>query len=219
MTSEQRTIYIDQYLTGEISSKSELERLLLPPDASLEDKQQLDEEVETQKEIIMAIRARGLREMLQRETARRRTARKWRKALAWTGGGATSFAAAAAIALLVVFTPMSRQMYDHSNQFAIQVQEVSVSRGGLGLLDEAYAAICAGDWKQADKIANDIMCQTPKDATGEQQDEYEQAQWVHVQYLMQTKHPIQARRLLRQIAESGGSYSSRAQIILDSLHK
>ena len=60
------TDLIDRYLTGDLGEdeKKELERLLFDDSDSLESKK-LREEMELQKEIILAIQSRGLRECLQ----------------------------------------------------------------------------------------------------------------------------------------------------------
>ena len=60
------TDLIDRYLTGDLGDdeKKELERLLFDDSDSLESKK-FREEMELQKEIILAIQSRGLRECLQ----------------------------------------------------------------------------------------------------------------------------------------------------------
>lgn len=223
ISAEQRIEYIDKYLTGEISSKSELERLLLPPDASLTDKQQLEKEVEMQKEIIMAICSRGLREMLQKEEKQQkeeehqRIVRLWRNTLVWTGGGLAAFSAAAAIALLLIVTPLKEPMYQQSDYYAMQLESAGELRGEERSLDEAYLAISNNDWQRADEIACNIMHQTPRKATEEQQETYQEAQWIHAQYLMHSGSTLRAYRLLHKIAKQDGYYGAKAQDVLDNL--
>lgn len=73
MNTLDRTDKIDDFLLGKMSEKekNEFEKLLSGGDTSLDSKQ-LKQEMELQEDIILAIKERGLKEMLQKEEAKLR---------------------------------------------------------------------------------------------------------------------------------------------------
>jgi hypothetical protein len=115
------TDLIDRYLRNELTEneKNQFEGLLSASDKSLEGKK-LNDEMELQKEIIMAIKARGLKECLQKKEGelRAKRAQKQRRERiirlsSWSLGGAL----VAAIAIFAfITTPMTKIMQEESLQ-------------------------------------------------------------------------------------------------------
>lgn len=217
------TEHIDAYLNGEMPEEEKLqfERLLSDADSSLKD------EMELQRDIILAIQERGLRSMLQRQEAAIRSRRKARRRIAaWCGGLVTSLAVAAVIIFTVIIAPMAIIMSDASEEFAVGIQQSQIMRGGADdeiatLLSDATTAITQDDWSQADKLAAEIMKLTsapmPNRTDDERLEYYEQAEWIHLNCLMHSKRVLKAKRLLKTIANRGGYYSEQAMKILNQL--
>lgn len=213
------TEYIDAYLQGKLSKEEKLqfERLLFDPESSYRD------EMELQQDIILAIQERGLRDMLKKQEAAISKKRTRRRIFAWTGGSLASFMAAAAVFMAVVITPMARIMTATSDQYAQSI--TGMARSGeqtdtlATMFNQACDAIAQDDWQQADSLAQEIMSLSKKTlenyTESERLDYYQNAEWLHVNYLMHTKQTLKARRLLKQIAKRQGNFSQQAENILN----
>ena len=131
MTNLERTKLIDRYLSHEMpeEEKMSFERLLSEGDSSSIDVQNLQKEMELQKEIELAIQERGLREMLKKEEARIRQREHTKRVVIWSiGSGSVITALAAVMLLLLVIAPIARQMQDYSDQYVSNI-EVNITRG------------------------------------------------------------------------------------------
>ena len=216
MNQLEHTEWIDLYLAGTLppADKMEFERLLSDPESSLLSEMQL------QQDIIMAIRERGMREMLQAEECRRH-----RQKLFWRISSVSliSLAMAAALALLLIIAPLARQMFPYSEQYAVTLNNSQAMRSGeitdplLQQLHQAQTFITQNNWREADRLAVEVMKQTKSTETEEQLDLYTDAEWLHDQCLMHLNCPLQARRLLKKIASDNGYYNKQAQNILDKI--
>ena len=225
MTNLEKTILIDRYLAGEMTEEEKVsfERLLSDTDSSYTDKVSLKDEMNLQKEIILAIQERGLREMLQREEAKIKEEeehhRRIRRITLWSlSAGGTSSAIAAVLAFILVISPMAQLMQDYSNQYIAGV-EVYASRGDDELtqsLNEALLLMQSDQWNEAEKIV-DAVYQPTTNADVECQDQYDEAEWLKTVCLMHRGKTIRAKRMLRKIANSDSHYQSRAAELLKSL--
>lgn len=214
---------IDKYLAGQMTEEEKLqfERLLSADDSSLRD------EMELQKEIILAIRRRALKEMLQREEEREHKVYV-RRLIGWTSGSITALAAAAIVIFMIVIAPVRDVFYNSSLQYSQSLQTAEATRGDeldevAALLEQANEAVLTSQWQQADKLALQVMercTQPPADLSEELCVEYyQQAEWLHANYLMHSGRALAAKRLLKHIAKSEGLYSLEAQEILNQLDK
>lgn len=245
MKNIDRTEKIDAYLAGTMSDaeKKEFERLLLDPETSLEDRTNLQDEMELQKEIIHAIRRRGFREMVAKELKKIETEEKEkedadkvnfepikernrrRRAMIWSLGGGSSVLAMAAICLLLItVVPLANLMYDSSNVYYAQVLDAGELRGcpsdTLSVLwAESVSALQQEDLSRADDLALQVMDLCSQPIVGitdnERLDFYQQAEWMHANYLMHNKRIFKAKRLLKKISADGGRFSKQAHDLLE----
>ena len=235
MNAIERTEKIDAYLAGEMSDaeKKDFEGLLLDSDSSLEDRTKLKDEMELQKEIILAIRRRGLREMLQKEEAKikqeedehHKRIKRIKRIIKWVlGGGSSAMSVAAVILVLVTIMPFANLMYNSSNVYYAQALEVgdlrSCQSDTLGIIwTEAISALQQADWSRANDLALQVMELSSQPVAGmidkEKLGYYQQAEWMHANYLMHNKKIFKAKRLLKKIAADGGRFSSQANDILN----
>ena len=231
MNTIERTEMIDAYLAGTMSEaeKKEFERLLLDPETSLEDRTKLQDEMELQKEIIHAIRRRGFREMVAKELEKieadeKEKAHRRKRITIWSLGGSSVFAIAAVCLLLITIAPLANLMYDSSNVYYAQVIDAGELRGcpsdTLSVLwAEAVSALQQDDWSRADNLALQVMDLSTQPFAGmtdkERLDFYQQAEWMHANYLMHNKRIFKAKRLLKKISADGGRFSKQAHDLLE----
>lgn len=231
MNTIERTEMIDAYLAGTMSEaeKKEFERLLLDPETSLEDRTKLQDEMELQKEIIHAIRRRGFREMVAKELDKieaeeKEKAHRRKRITIWSLGGSSVFAIAAVCLLLITFVPLTNLMYDSSNVYYAQVLDAGELRGcpsdTLSILwSESVSALQQGDWSRANDLALQVMDLSTQPIMGmtdkERLDFYQQAEWMHANYLMHNKRIFKAKRLLKKISSEGGRFSKQAHDLLE----
>lgn len=222
------TDLIDRYLRNELTEneKKQFEGLLSASDKSLEGKN-LNDEMELQKEIIMAIQARGLKECLQKKETEIRAKRSQRQRIIKISSWSFASSLVAAVLVLAFITvPMAKIMQAESVDYAASIS--SLSRGAQEsanhiqtLLSSTYTLVSQNQFQQADEQALQLLhlLQTsPTDLTSEEvQDIFEQAQWLHAVCVMNTGKVFKAKKLLHQIANSNSHYASRAQDILDKL--
>jgi hypothetical protein len=222
------TDLIDRYLRNELTEneKKQFEGLLSASDKSLEGKN-LNDEMELQKEIIMAIQARGLKECLQKKETEIRAKRSQRQRIIKISSWSFASSLVAAVLVLAFITvPMAKIMQAESVDYAASIS--SLSRGAQEsanhiqtLLSSTYTLVSQNQFQQADEQALQLLhlLQTsPTDLTSEEvQDIFEQAQWLHAVCVMNTGKVFKAKKLLHQIANSDSHYAVRAQDILDKL--
>lgn len=220
------TDLIDRYLTGDLGDdeKKELERLLFDDSDSLESKK-LREEMELQKEIILAIQSRGLRECLQeKEQQKLYNQQKKGKIIKIFGWSSFSFVAAAVILWAIFIFPIAHNMANLSIQYADQIQ-IESFRGGISndyqqQLILAYTNIADKKFDEAQIIVLSIMDDI--DSVGlieENKDFYDQAQWLNAICEMNSGHVFRVKKMLNQIANSDSFYATQAQDMLDKLKR
>ncbi|MBO5143660.1 MAG: hypothetical protein J6C46_11850 [Clostridia bacterium] len=220
------TDLIDRYLVGELSveEKQDFERLLFDDSDSLESKK-LKGEMELQKEIILAIQARGLKENLRlKEEQIRFKRRKERRNIKIFGLSSFSFVAAAVILWAIFVLPIAHNMANLSIQYADQIQ-IESFRGGISndyqqQLILAYTNIAGKKFDEAQIIVLSIMDDI--DSVGlieENKDFYDQAQWLNAICEMNSGHVFRAKKMLNQIANSDSFYATQAQDMLDKLKR
>ena len=218
---------IDQYLRNELpeSEKKQFDRLLLNPDKSLEGKN-LNDEMELQKEIIMAIQARGLKETLQLKEAEMRAKRKNKQRILRISTWSTAASLVAAVALLaVIITPMVKTMKAESFEYA-KIISTSPTRGAVTndlqmQLFTLYNQISFYQFNEASKTAKQLiqLLQNPPQniSREEAQEIYDEVQWLQTICEMNQGHVFRAKKLLQQIANSDSHYASQAQEFLEKL--
>lgn len=223
------TELIDRYLRNELTEneKNQFEGLLSASDKSLESKN-LDDEMELQKDIIMAIQARGLKECLQKKETELRAKRAQKQRLIRLSSWSFGSALVAAMAILALITiPMAQIMKQESLQYASSI-DISAVRGGVqaqtdplqSQLLNIYSLITQKQFDQANKNVKQLIhdLQTTQDIHSEEHKEiFDQAQWLCAICEMHQGNVFKAKKLLRQIANSDSYYAERAQIILDKL--
>lgn len=228
------TELIDRYLRNELTEneKNQFEGLLSAPDKSLEGIN-LNNEMELQKDIIMAIQARGLRECLQKKETELRAKRAQKQRLIRLSSWSFGSALVAAMAILAFVTiPMAQIMKQESLQYASSIDSSAVRGGAVrGDIQEQtdplqtqllniYSLITQKQFDQANKNVKQLIhdLQTTQDIHSEEHKEiFDQAQWLCAICEMHQGNVFKAKKLLRQIANSDSYYAERAQIILDKL--
>lgn len=232
MKTIERTELIDRYLLGKATAeeKMQVERLLSAPELSLEDRDKFRKEMELQQEIILAVQKQGLKEMLQQADEKDEKAEDKehkthiRRLIGWTSGSITTLAAAAVVVFMIVLAPMRTIFYNSTLQYAESLQNISQTRGdepdGLShQLMMAQMFILEDNWKEADKLAKSIMQETEQSTDVEQRRLYDEAEWLHVQYLMHQKHVLSAKRRVEKIASGNGIYREQAAMVLEQIQK
>jgi hypothetical protein len=230
MNTIERTDKIDAYLAGTMSEaeKKEFEGLLLGSETSLEDRTKLQDEMELQKEIIFAIRRRGFREMVKKDIAEIKQEKdehhqRIKRITIWSLGGSSVLAVAAVCLLLITVVPLANMMYDSSNVYYAQVLDAGELRGcpsdTLSILwSESVSALQQKDWSRADELALQVMGLSRLPIVGMTDDErldfYQQAEWMHANYLMHNKRFFMAKRLLKKISSEGGRFSKQANDLI-----
>ena len=239
MKNSERIEKIRAYLTGEMSEaeKKEFERLLLDPNLSLEDRTKLQDEMELQKEIILAIRHRGLKEMLRREEAKIkqeeaeadkaavRIIHRYRRIVR---AGVSSVIAACFVGLLVI-APQANRLATISNDaelFAAANVEMNEAYSGIKGCDEASEAIlranklmAAGEFKQADKELAQAL-ESMADVTADAAQVWtEKEDMIYLRALCAIKqHKLyRSRRLLNEVVIMNSTHKDEAQQLLNQI--
>jgi CRISPR/Cas system-associated endoribonuclease Cas2 len=225
------TDLIDRYLAGELSveEKQDFERLLFDDSDSLESKK-LREEMELQKEIILAIQSRGLRECLQeKEQQKLYNQQKKGKIIKIFGWSSFSTAIAAVLLWGIFIFPVVQKMENCSIEYAQQIQ-ISAFRGGAtddlhNQLMSAYQNISDKNFEEASQVVLKLKTfitenrSFPYCLSPEEKEIYDQAQWLYVICEMNEGHIFKVRRLLKQIGNSDSFYATQAQDMLDKLKR
>lgn len=227
MNTLDKTDKIDAYLSNQMSSeeRKEFERLLSADSAS-SNSDTMSNEMELQKEIIRAIRERGLREQLQEQEKLMRASRaKKQRIIRLSGWSMGTLSMVAVLCIAFVLVPVAQTMVRLSTNYAQSI-ELSASRGGSAdspqtRLDQVYGLVSQERWSEASPIALSLLEKTTLSQEGldtEECDEvFEQAQWLYTMCEMHQRHIFRAKRLLKQIATNGGHYAEQAQAILNEL--
>ncbi len=227
MTTLDRTEKIDAYLSNQMSSeeKKEFERLLSADDES-SDVGTLCEEMELQRDMITAIRERGLREQLQEQERQMRARRaKTQRIIRLSGWSAGALSMVAVLCLALILVPVAQTMVSLSSGYAQSLEFAPVRGGATDTpqteLEQIYTLLAQGQWSEATPKACALMEQTSVPCgelcEEERQEVYEQAQWLYTICEMHQKHIFRAKRLLKQIAADNGYYSDQAKTMLEQL--
>ena len=222
------TDLIDKYLRNELTEdeKNQFERLLSTSSESLGDKD-LASEVDLQKEIIIAIQARGLKECLQQKEQQIRSQRlRTKRIIKLSSWGISSSFVAAIVVLAMILTPMAKIMKTESSEFAASIT-IPTTRGVNDQSDElqnqlffVYSYISQNQFDQANELALRLIDQiqsSQQKMTPETKEIFDQAQWLHTICEMHNGKVLKAKKLLKQIANSDSYYAERAQMVLDKL--
>ena len=239
MSTAERIEKIDAYLTGEMSDaeKKEFERLLLDPNLSLEDRTKLQDEMELQKEIILAIRRRGLKEMLRKEEAKIKQEKEeadkkaakiiplYRRVLRVSA----SLAIAACFIGIIIIAPQVNRLSnigDNANLYASANIEMNEAYSGLKGCNDATNAILeanelmqSGDYKQADMILAHALEQMEPVTSDEQQAWTEKEDMLYLRALCAIKqHKLyRSRMLLNEVINMNSTHKDQAQQLLDQI--
>lgn len=238
MNTVDRTEMIDAYLAGTMSEeeKNEFERLLLDSDSSLEYITNLRNEMEVQKEIILAIRRRAFREMLAEEEARIKQEKEdadrvaaasisWPKHIV----RAVSSVAVAACFCGIFIAPQVSRLASISNDaelYAAVSMDMNEAYSGLKGCNEASDAVLkanelmqSGDYKQADKILVQALEQMKPITSDEQQAWTEKEDMLYLRALCAIKqHKLyRSRMLLNEVINMNSTHQTEAQQLLNQI--
>lgn len=237
MTNLEKTILIDRYLAGEMTEEEKVsfERLLSDTDSSYTDKVSLKDEMNLQKEIILAIQERGLREMLQREEAKIREEEDADRAAAasrgplWLIRSAATIVIAACMAGPIVIAPQVSRMVAISNNsefYSAATFEMTEAYSQLKGCDEpsdaiidATALMQSGDYKQADALLADALRSMPEVTNADSQAWSEKEDLLYLRALCAFKqHKLyRSRRLLNEVVRMDGLHRDQASELLNTI--
>lgn len=241
MTNLEKTILIDRYLLGEMTEEEKVsfERLLSDTDSSYTDKVSLKDEMNLQKEIILAIQERGLRKMLQREEERLRAESNDdqppikvaanRRGPLWLIRSAATIVIAACMAGPIVIAPQVSRMVAISNNsefYSAATFEMADAYSQLKGCDEPSDAIIAatalmqsGDYKQADALLADALRSMPEVTNADSQAWSEKEDLLYMRALCAIKqHKLyRSRRLLNEVVRMDGLHRDQAAELLNTI--
>ena len=253
INSVENTDIIDKYLRNELNDieKQEFERLLSAPSESLygislneemelqkeiilaikarglkECLQKKEEDLKLEKEIVLAIRERGLRESLQREEENiRKSRRKKRTILIWSGS-VTSTLIAASLVFMIVLAPIANLMKEESIIYAESIS-ISSTRGSQdndlqNQIITIYKLVSEKQFNKANKEASILIEKLQnlqqRFPSEEIKELYDQALWLQTICEMNQRHVFEAKRLLKIIANNKENpFSKKAEEILKKL--
>lgn len=223
MTNQEQ---IDKYLAGQMTEdeKLQFERLLSADDSSLRD------EMELQKEIILAIRRRSLKEMLQGEEESIQKEKKdhHKRVVRWTLQSVASIAVAACFVGVIVIGPQMSRLsgLGESTIYAETAIEMMNAYSQLKGCEESAEVILQaneymqkGDYKQADAILTKALSDM-KDITPENRQAWsEKEDILYLQALCAIKqHQLyRSRRLLYGVVSMQGIHQQSALDLLNTI--
>ena len=223
MTNQEQ---IDKYLAGQMTEdeKLQFERLLSADDSSLRD------EMELQKEIILAIRRRSLKEMLQDEedSVQKEKEGHHKRVVRWTLRSVASIAVAACFVGLIVIGPQMSRLsgLGESTIYAETAIEMMNAYSQLKGCEESAEVILQaneymqkGDYKQADAILTKALSDM-KDITPENRQAWsEKEDILYLQALCAIKqHQLyRSRRLLNGVVSMQGIHQQSALDLLNTI--
>lgn len=225
MTTQEQ---IDRYLAGQMTEEEKLqfERLLSADDSSLRD------EMELQKEIILAIRRRALKEMLQEEEERlskEKEEEHHRKVRIWTIRSVASLAVAACFVGVILVGPQMSRLNNLSQQDALYAEALTEITDAYSQLKgcndatdailEANALMQAGDYKQADAILVDALSEMGDVQRESLQAWSEKEDMLYLRALCAIKqHKLyRSRRLLNEVITMDSTHKAEAQQLLNTI--
>lgn len=223
MTNQEQ---IDKYLAGQMTEdeKLQFERLLSADDSSLRD------EMELQKEIILAIRRRSLKEMLQgeEESIQKEKEDRHKRVVRWTLRSVASIAVAACFVGVIVIGPQMSRLsgLGESTIYAETAIEMMNAYSQLKGCEESAEVILQaneymqkGDYKQADAILTKALSDM-KDITSENRQAWsEKEDILYLQALCAiTQHQLyRSRRLLNGVVSMQGIHQQSALDLLNTI--
>lgn len=223
MTNQEQ---IDKYLAGQMTEdeKLQFERLLSADDSSLRD------EMELQKEIILAIRRRSLKEMLQgeEESIQKEKEDHHKRVVRWTLRSVASIAVAACFVGVIVIGPQMSRLsgLGESTIYAETAIEMMNAYSQLKGCEESAEVILQaneymqkGDYKQADAILTKALSDM-KDITLENRQAWsEKEDILYLQALCAIKqHQLyRSRRLLNGVVSMQGIHQQSALDLLNTI--
>ena len=239
------TDLIDKYLHNELdhNEKKIVEELLSEENNSTKSLQ-FKKEFYLQQDLIMAIRARGLKEQLKAQEQKMREKRiKTQRILRISTWSTGTVSLIAAICLLVIILkPTSDIVQDYGicayksvspntimqEEGALYMQSISnmVIRGGLGDSYEGqkqriYSLIIENKIEEANELAISTLAQLESERDSFDLEEYlyhyDEILWIHTNCEMYFGNEISAKILLEQIVNSDSYYAEKAQEILNKL--
>lgn len=223
MTNQEQ---IDKYLAGQMTENEKLqfERLLSADDSSLRD------EMELQKEIILAIRRRSLKEMLQdeEESIQKEKEDHHKRVVRWTLRSVASIAVAACFVGVIVIGPQMSRLsgLGESTIYAETAIEMMNAYSQLKGCEESAEVILQaneymqkGDYEQADAILTKALSDM-KDITSENRQAWsEKEDILYLQALCAIKqHQLyRSRRLLNGVVSMQGIHQQSALDLLNTI--
>ena len=223
MTNQEQ---IDKYLAGQMTEdeKLQFERLLSADDSSLRD------EMELQKEIILAIRRRSLKEMLkgEEESIQKEKEDHHNRVVRWTLRSVASIAVAACFVGVIVIGPQMSRLsgLGESTIYAETAIEMMNAYSQLKGCEESAEVILQaneymqkGDYKQADAILTKALSDM-KDITSENRQAWtEKEDMLYLRALCVIKqHKLyRSRMLLNEVINMNSTHKKQAQQLLNTI--
>ena len=223
MTNQEQ---IDKYLAGQMTEdeKLQFERLLSADDSSLRD------EMELQKEIILAIRRRSLKEMLQDEedSIQKEKEGHHKRVVRWTLRSVASIAVAACFVGVIVIGPQMSRLsgLGESTIYAETAIEMMNAYSQLKGCEESAEIILQaneymqkGDYKQADAILEKVLLDM-KDIPPENRQVWsEKEDMLYLRALCAIKqHRLyRSRHLLNEVVNMNSTHKDEAQQLLNTI--
>ena len=223
MTNQEQ---IDKYLAGQMTEdeKLQFERLLSVDDSSLRN------EMELQKEIILAIRRRSLKEMLQgeEESIQKEKEDHHKRVVRWTLRSVASIAVAACFVGVIVIGPQMSRLSGLGDspiyaETAIEMTNVYSQLKGCEesaeVILQANEYMQKGDYEQADAILTKALSDM-KDITPENRQAWsEKEDILYLQALCAIKqHQLyRSRRLLNGVVSMQGIHQQSALDLLNTI--
>lgn len=234
MNTIDRTDKIDDFLLGNMSEeeKKEFERLLSDDDTSLVSKQ-LKHDMELQQEIILAIKERGLKELLQKEESKLQAERQKKKGgqriLDLSVHILSPLAIAACLFGVFIHMPQVSNMDKLCSETGLFVDahmDIQNAYSGLRGCEDVASVIMSADslmqvgaYERADNLlAHEIKVLGPV-AKEESQLWAEKEDMLYMQALcaIQRKQVYRSRALLVKVKEMNGMHAEHAQNLINQI--
>ena len=226
MNPYDRTDKIDSFLADTMDSveKKEFERLLSSTSNTLEENN-LHNEIEMQKKIILAIQEEGMKEVLRTEEKRMQKRHRINRFIDRFILSSAIIAAAACLAAYFILSPTIQMMTAYGVSECTEYSETTANfivRGNeenMDLLADAVEAMSVNDWNKAELSLNKIIDNTDKAEDEQLLQIRDEAEWLQAILSMQRGRYFSAKKRLNKIASSNSIYAEQAIVTLQKLQK
>ena len=226
MNPYDRTDKIDSFLADTMDSveKKEFERLLSSTSNTLEENN-LHNEIEMQKKIILAIQEEGMKEVLRTEEKRMQKRHRINRFIDRFILSSAIIGAAACLAGYFILSPTIQMMTMHGVSECTKYSETTANfivRGNeenMDLLADAVEAMSINDWNKAELSLNKIIDNTDKAEDEQLLQIRDEAEWLQAILSMQRGRYFSAKIRLNKIASSNSIYAEQSIVTLQKLQR